>query len=234
MPATRRVLLKLSGEALQDQGGRGVQPTALKWIANEIAKAHKNVQLALVVGGGNIWRGARDGGGAIQRVTSDNMGMLATIINALALQGALENLGVQTRVLTSIEIPSLAELFIRRRAIRHLEKGRIVIFAGGTGNPYFTTDTTAALRSSEIEATLLLKATNVDGVYSADPKKYPNAKPLKKISHLQAIKKQLKIMDTSALTLCMENRIPIHVFNLRKKDNIKKAVMGKSIGTKII
>lgn len=227
----RRVVLKLSGEALQDRETRGIQPTALVRIADEIRKAHsKNVQLCVVIGGGNIWRGVKDSRGFMDRVTSDNMGMLATIINALALQDALEHKGIVTRVQTSIEILRLAEPFIRRRAIRHLEKGRIVIFAGGTGNPYFTTDTTAALRAVEIGADALLKATNVDGVYTADPRKVKRARLLKRISYMEAIKKRLLFMDTSALSLCMENNIPIIVFNLHVPGNIRRVINDRFTG----
>jgi len=191
------------------------------------------VQIAVVVGGGNIWRGAKDSGGVIDRVTSDNMGMLATIVNALALQDALEHNGIPTRVQTSIEILRLAEPFIRRRAVRHLEKGRIVIFAGGTGNPYFTTDTAAALRAVEIGADVLLKATQVEGVYDCDPRTHAKAVLLKKISYMDAIKKRLEFMDTSALSLCMENGMPISVFNLHVPGNIRRAVMGCDVGTRV-
>ena len=230
----KRILLKLSGEALTQTGERGVDPKALKDIAQEIKSAVKTkCQLAIVIGGGNIWRGVRDGGGIINRVNSDNMGMMATIINALALQSALEDAGVPTRVLTSINVYQLAEPFIRRKAIRHLEKGRVVIFAGGTGNPFFTTDSAAALRASEIKADLVLKATQVDGVYDSDPKKNPKAKLIKKITYEDAIKKGLKFMDTAALALCLENKFPLCVFNLHKKGNIKLAMSGKKIGTTI-
>ena len=230
----KRILLKLSGEALTQTGERGVDPKALKDIAQEIKSAVKTkCQLAIVIGGGNIWRGVRDGGGIINRVNSDNMGMMATIIKALALQSALEDAGVPTRVLTSINVYQLAEPFIRRKAIRHLEKGRVVIFAGGTGNPFFTTDSAAALRASEIKADLVLKATQVDGVYDSDPKKNPKAKLIKKITYEDAIKKGLKFMDTAALALCLENKFPLCVFNLHKKGNIKLAVSGKKIGTTI-
>ncbi len=230
----KRILLKLSGEALTQTGERGVDPKALKDIAQEIKSAVKTkCQLAIVIGGGNIWRGVRDGGGIINRVNSDNMGMMATIINALALQSALEDAGVPTRVLTSINVYQLAEPFIRRKAIRHLEKGRVVIFAGGTGNPFFTTDSAAALRASEIKADLVLKATQVDGVYDSDPKKNPKAKLIKKITYEDAIKKGLKFMDTAALALCLENKFPLCVFNLHKKGNIKLAVSGKKIGPTI-
>lgn len=230
----KRILLKLSGEALAQQGERGIDPKALKEIAKEIKAAlTTKCQLAIVIGGGNIWRGVRDGGGIINRVNSDNMGMMATIINALALQSALEDAGAPTRVLTSINVYQLAEPFIRRKAIRHLEKGRIVIFAGGTGNPFFTTDSAAALRASEIKADLVLKATQVDGVYDSDPKKNPKAKLIKEITYEDAIKKGLKFMDTAALALCLENKFPLCVFNLHKKGNIKLAVSGKKIGTTI-
>ncbi|NLO92471.1 MAG: UMP kinase [Elusimicrobia bacterium] len=230
----RRVLLKLSGEALGRAATGGLDPTALHGIAAEIAAVpSKGLQLAIVVGGGNIWRGAGAMGGTIERVTSDNMGMLGTIINALALQSALEKAGAPTRVQTSIDIKELAEPFIRRRAIRHLEKGRIVIFAGGTGSPYFTTDTAAALRASEIEADMLLKATQVDWVYTDDPRKNPDAKPIKEITYMKALGQGLRFMDASALSLCMENRIPIMLFNLHKKGNIKKAASGARVGTLI-
>lgn len=231
----KRVLLKLSGEALAGAGNsRSVNTAALTYIAGEIRQAlKKDLQLAVVIGGGNIWRGARDGNGMIGRVTSDNMGMLATVINAMALQSALEREGVSTRVQTAIEISSLAEPFIRRRAIRHLEKGRVVIFAGGTGNPYFTTDTAAALRAAEIGADAIFKATQVDGVYTGDPKTDKKAKLIKSIAYMEAVKKGLRFMDTSALTLCMENHIPILVFNLHTPGNIKKAFHGEKIGTLI-
>ena len=231
----KRVLLKLSGEALAGVGdSRSINTEALTYIAGEIRRAlKKDLQLAVVIGGGNIWRGARDGKGMIGRVTSDNMGMLATVINAMALQSALEHEGVSTRVQTAIEISSLAEPFIRRRAIRHLEKGRVVIFAGGTGNPYFTTDTAAALRAAEIGADVIFKATQVDGVYTGDPKTDKKAKLIKGISYMEAVKRGLKFMDTSALTLCMENHIPILVFNLHTAGNIKKAFHGEKVGTLI-
>jgi len=231
----KRVLLKLSGEALGGAGdGRSINPASLTYIAKEIAKARlRGTQLAIVVGGGNIWRGARDGNGMIDRVTSDNMGMLATIINAMALQSALEHEGVSTRVQTAIEISRLAEPFIRRRAMRHLEKDRVVIFAGGSGNPYFTTDTAAALRAAEINADVIFKATQVDGVYTGDPKKDPKAKLIKDITYMAAISKGLKFMDASALTLCMENSIPILVFNLHTAGNIRKAMAGEKTGTLI-
>ena len=231
----KRVLLKLSGEALGAAGdGRSINPASLTYIAKETAKGiRKDTSLAIVIGGGNIWRGARDGHGMIDRVTSDNMGMLATIINAMALQSALEHEGVSTRVQTAIEISRLAEPFIRRRAMRHLEKDRVVIFAGGSGNPYFTTDTAAALRAAEINADVIFKATQVDGVYTGDPKKDPKAKLIKDITYMAAISKGLKFMDASALTLCMENSIPILVFNLHTAGNIRKAMAGEKTGTLI-
>ncbi|MDD2804296.1 MAG: UMP kinase [Elusimicrobiales bacterium] len=230
----KRVLLKLSGEALGTPGdSRSISSSSLTYIAKEIAAGlKKTTHLAIVIGGGNIWRGARDGR-MIDRVTSDNMGMLATIINAMALQSALEHEGVSTRVQTSIEISRLAEPFIRRRALRHLEKGRVVIFAGGTGNPYFTTDTAAALRAAEINADVIFKATQVDGVYTCDPKKDPKAKLIKDITYMEAINKGLKFMDASALTLCLENHIPILVFNLHTPGNIRKALAGEKTGTLI-
>jgi uridylate kinase len=230
----KRVLLKLSGEALGTPGDcRSISSPSLTYIAKEIASGlKKGIHLSIVIGGGNIWRGARDGR-MIDRVTSDNMGMLATIINAMALQSALEHEGVSTRVQTSIEISRLAEPFIRRRALRHLEKGRVVIFAGGTGNPYFTTDTAAALRAAEINADVIFKATQVDGVYTGDPKKDPKARLIKDITYMEAISKGLKFMDASALTLCMENNIPILVFNLHTPGNIRKALSGQKTGTLI-
>lgn len=219
---------------MQSQGLRGVAPQSLRHIAGEIASAHETgVELAIVVGGGNIWRGAKDAEDLISRVMSDNMGMLATIFNALALQAALESAGKATRVQTAMPIITLAEPYIRRKAVRHLEKGRIVIFAGGTGNPYFTTDTAAALRASEIEADEILKATQVDGVYTDDPQKNPAARLIRTISYRDALDRGLKFMDTSALALCLENQIPIRVFNLHKKGNIRKAVRSGGVGTLI-
>ncbi|MFA6003694.1 MAG: UMP kinase [Elusimicrobiota bacterium] len=228
----RRVLLKLSGESLGGRAARGIAPVSLSRIASEIKRAWaQGIQVGVVVGGGNIWRGKADRGKAIGRVTADYMGMLATVINALALQDALESLGVATRVQTAIEIAKLAEPYIRRRAIRHLEKGRIVIFAGGTGNPYFTTDTAAALRAVEIEADVLIKATQVDGVYTDDPKTNPKAKKLASLKFMDAIRRQLRVMDATAFTLCMENRMPIAVFDLAVPGNIAKAAAGKKVGT---
>ena len=230
----RRVLLKLSGGALAGGQRHGVDARALAHITAQIKGAHsKGVQIAVVIGAGNIWRGASDRGEAIGRVTADYMGMLATIINALALQDALEHVGVPTRVQTSIDITKLAEPYIRRRAIRHLEKKRIVIFAAGTGNPYFTTDTAAALRAVEIEAQSLLKATKVDGVYTDDPRINKKAKKLATLTFMQAIRDRLRVMDTTALTLCMENRMPVVVFDLAVKGNIARAAAGQRVGTTI-
>ncbi len=231
----KRVLLKLSGEALGTPGdGRSVSPSSLTYIAREISSGLKrSTRLAIVIGGGNIWRGARDCHDMIDRVTSDNMGMLATVINAMALQSALEHEGVSTRVQTAITISQLAEPFIRRRAMRHMEKERVVIFAGGTGNPYFTTDTAAALRAAEMGADVIFKATQVDGVYTGDPKKDPEAKLIKNITYMEAISRGLKFMDASALTLCMENHIPILVFDLHKPGNIRRALAGEKVGTLI-
>jgi uridylate kinase len=232
MRKTRRILLKLSGESLGGRATRGIDSESLQRIAAQVKRAwSQGVQIGVVVGGGNIWRGALDRGQAIGRVTADYMGMLATVINALALQDALEDLGVQTRVQTAIEVSKLAEAYIRRRAIRHLEKGRVVIFAGGTGNPYFTTDTAAALRAVEIEADVLLKATQVDGVYDDDPRTNPKARKLERVTFMDAIRRRLRVMDTTALTLCMENRMPIAVFDLSVPGNIVKAAAGKKVGT---
>lgn len=229
-PIYNRVILKLSGEALAGPAGHGFDSDILSQISDEVIEINKlGVQVAIVVGGGNIWRG-RSGIG-MDRTTADHMGMLATVINALALQDALENKGMQTRVQTAIEMRQIAEPYIRRRAIRHLEKGRVVIFASGTGNPYFSTDTTAALRAAEIEAEVILLAKNVDAVYDDDPKKNPLAKKIDKINYIDVINRGLAVMDTTAITLCMENRIPIQVFGLERQNNIKAAVLGEKIGT---
>lgn len=230
----KRIVLKLSGEALLGEKGSGIDLKSLFRIAEEIKKSlTRTTQLGLVVGGGNIWRGARDQGLILERAISDNMGMLATLINALALQNALEQVGVSTRVMSAIPVTNVAEPYIRRRAIRHLEKGRVVVFAAGTGNPYFSTDTAAALRSSEIGASLLLKATHVDGVYSGDPKKSTKVKLFKQLTLTEAIQKRLAIMDTTALALCRENNLSIRVFDLHRPRNIFKAVRGQEIGTLI-
>ena len=231
-PIYSRVVLKLSGEALAGKVGHGFDYDILNYISDEVIEINNlGVQVAIVVGGGNIWRG-RSGVG-MDCSTADYMGMLATVINALALQDALENKGMQTRVQTAIEMRQVAEPYIRRRAIRHLEKGRIVIFAGGTGNPFFSTDTTAALRAAEIEAEVILLAKNIDAVYDDDPRKNPNAKKLDRISYIEVINRGLTVMDTTAITLCMENKIPIQVFGLERENNIKAAVLGERIGTVI-
>jgi uridylate kinase len=232
--SARRVVLKLSGEALAGDGRSGIDLKSLFEIAKELKSARgADHQIAVVVGGGNIWRGARGQGLELDRTISDNMGMLATLVNALALQDALEQLGVRTRVLSALEIAKVAEPYIRRRAIRHLEKGRVVIFAAGTGSPYFSTDTAAALRASEIEAHVILKATQVDGVYDSDPRKNAKARRYTELSHGEALRKRLGVMDATALSLCMENRIPIRVFNMHAPGNIRRAIAGGKIGTLI-
>ncbi len=232
-PAYRRVVLKLSGEALQSaEKGFGIDASVLLNIAEQLKDVCKlGLEIAIVVGAGNIFRAASTIGRAIERVTADYMGMLATVINALALQDALEKIGVHTRVQTAIDMQELAEPYIRRKAVRHLEKGRIIIFAGGTGNPYFTTDTAAALRAIEINADIILKATKVDGVYSDDPIKNKKAKKFNQLSYIEVVNKNLKVMDRTAVTLCMENNLPIVVFDLFKKGNIKKVIQGEKIGT---
>ena len=229
----KRVLLKLSGESLAEQdGGFGIDVDAIKNIANEVLEGKNlGVQMAIVIGGGNIFRGATASNLGMERVTGDYMGMLATIINALALQHALEDVGIQTRVQTAIEIPQVAETYIRRRAIRHLEKDRVVIFAAGTGNPYFTTDTAASLRAVEIGADVIFKATKVDGVYSADPMKDDSAVKFNQLTYLEILKKGLQVMDSTSVSLCMDNKLPMIVFNVREKSNIKKVLMGEQIGT---
>jgi uridylate kinase len=226
----KRIMLKLSGEALSGQGGFGIDFTVAKRIAEEIKElVDLGIEIGAVVGGGNIWRG-RSGEG-MDRTTADYMGMLATCINALALQDSLENMGVNTRVQTAIEMREIAEPFIRRRAMRHLEKGRVVIFAAGTGNPYFSTDTTAALRAAEIEADAILLAKKVDGVYNKDPYKYNDAIKYDSLTYLQVLEQGLQVMDSTATSLCMDNNIPIIVFGLDKPGNIKKVVLGEKIGT---
>lgn len=231
-PAFKRVVLKLSGEALQGKCGHGIDYGVTASIAKRIKEVHGlGVEVAIVIGGGNIFRGATAESEGIDRSTADYMGMLATVINGMALQDALEKEGVFTRVMSAIEMEEVAEPYIRRRAMRHLEKGRIIVFVGGTGNPYFTTDTTAALRAIEIGAEVILKATKVDGVYSADPKKVKSAKKFKKLKYIDVIKKSLKVMDATAISLCMDNNLPIIVFNLFKKGNIKKVILGENIGT---
>ncbi len=231
-PKYKRILLKLSGEALMGDAGYGIHPEAVATVADEIREIHAmGVSVAVVVGGGNIFRGIQADEKGLDRVTADHMGMLATVINGLALQDALEKKGVPTRLQTAIGMQALAEPFIRRRAIRHLEKGRVVIFAAGTGNPYFTTDSAASLRAIEIKAELLLKATKVDGVYSADPKKDPGAEKYSSLNYMQALEKGLRIMDATAISLCMENAIPIRVFNLFQPGNIRRIVEGEAIGS---
>jgi len=231
-PAFRRVLLKISGEGLAKNGAFGIDTEEVSYIAHEAADAWKlGVDLAIVIGGGNIVRGSVLSANGIKRATADYMGMLATTINAMALQDAIENLGLETRLLTAINMQDVAEPFIRRRAIRHLEKRRIVIFAAGTGNPFFTTDTAAALRAMEIEADVLLKATKVDGVYSADPMKDPSAKKYDSLTYLDVLNNRLNVMDSTAISLCMDNHLPIIVFNLKVAGNVARAVRGEKIGT---
>ena len=231
-PQFRRILLKLSGEALGDENGHGICPERVHSMAKQIREVRSlGVQIVIVVGGGNIFRGLQGSERGIERATGDYMGMLATIINALALQDALDKVGVQTRVQSAIAMPQVAESFIRRRALRHLEKGRVVIFGGGTGNPYFSTDSAAALRANEINADVILKATKVDGIYDSDPKKNPKAKRFTRINYLDALQRQLRVMDASAFSLCMDNKMPIIVFDLFKPHNIKRVVMGEKVGT---
>jgi uridylate kinase len=230
----KRVVLKLSGEALMGNRGFGIDPDINSSIAEQVKEVHKKgVQIALVIGGGNIFRGLKAASSGMDRASADYMGMLATMLNGLALQDALEKTGVETRVLTAIEMKELAEPYIRRRAIRHLERKRVVIFVCGTGNPFFTTDTAAALRAAEIGADMILKATKVDGVYSKDPVKYKSAKKFTKLTYMEVLRKNLKVMDSTAISLCMDNNVPIVVFNIKKKGNIKKAIMGENIGTRI-
>jgi uridylate kinase len=228
----RRVLLKLSGEALMGAGAFGIDPDVVRVLSDEIASVHGlGVELALVVGGGNIFRGVKVASAGMDRVSGDNMGMLATLINSLALQDQLEKRGVQTRVLSALEIRQVAEPFIRRRAIRHLEKGRAVILAAGTGNPYFTTDSAAALRALELKADVLLKATKVDGIYSADPVKDPKASRYAHITYQEVLERGLKVMDAAAISLCMENKLPIVVFDIRQDGNIRRVIQGEAIGS---
>ena len=228
----KRVLLKLSGEALVGDRSSGIDPYVVNLIAGEIGEVVAlDVQLGLVVGGGNIFRGVEAEARGMDRTTADYMGMLATIINSLALQSALEHCGIETRVQSAIEMKEIAEPFIQRRAIRHLEKGRVVIFAGGTGNPYFTTDTAASLRAIEIRADVILKATKVDGIYDKDPVQYSDATMFKKISYTDVLTKALKAMDATAVSLCRDNNLPIVVFNLRKTGNIKRVICGQQVGT---
>ena len=231
-PVYKRVLLKLGGEALQRAGTRGIDPAEAKRVAEQVKGIWKmGVETAIVIGGGNIFRGEALSKAGMDRSTADYMGMLATVINALALQDALEKSGVVTRVMTAIHMEALAEPYIRRRAVRHLERKRVVIFAAGTGNPYFTTDTTAALRAIEIGAEIILKATKVDGIYSADPEVNRKAKKLRRVEHMDVIRKRLRIMDSTAISLCMDNNLPIVVFDLGKRGNIRRVILGEKIGT---
>jgi uridylate kinase len=232
-PAYKRVVLKLSGEALQERGARdNISPAVVREIAERIKEVNElGVQIAIVIGGGNIWRGLSASHRGMDRTTADYMGMLATVINALALRSTLAKMGVETRVQTAIEMKNVAEPFILGRAIRHLELGRVVIFAGGTGNPYFSTDTTAALRASEIGADVILKATKVDGVYDSDPTKNPDARRYDRITFTEALTKRLKIMDSTAFSLCMDNKIPIVVFDMYKPGILREAVLGQQVGT---
>jgi len=232
-PQYKRVLLKLSGEALMGKQEFGICPQMLSRLSDELIEIHKyGVELAIVVGGGNFFRGARAASGeAMDRVSADHMGMLATMINSLALQDALESGGLTTRVLSALEIRQVAEPFLRRRALRHLERGRAVILAAGTGNPYFTTDTAAALRAMEVKAEILIKATKVDGIYSADPVENPSAKLIKKVRYLEVLERGLRVMDSTAISLCMENKMPIAVFNILTAGNLKKLVLGEDVGS---
>jgi uridylate kinase len=228
----KRVLLKLSGEALMGDKGFGIDPDVVRRMASEIKDVHElGVEIAVVIGGGNIFRGLAASAQGFDRVSADHMGMLATVINALALQDALEKIDVYTRVQSAIEMREVAEMFIRRRAIRHLEKGRVVIFAAGTGNPYFSTDTTAALRAMEIKADVILKATKVDGIYDADPVKVATAKMYSEISYIDVLTQDLGVMDSTAISLCKDNRVPIIVFNIRTKGNIRRVIEGEKIGS---
>jgi len=228
----KRILLKLSGEALMGSQGHGIDLTVIDKIASEIKEIYEHgLQIAIVIGGGNIFRGLSAAAKGMERASADYMGMLATVLNALALQNTLENKGVATRVQSAIEMRELAETYIRRRAVRHLEKNRVVIFAAGTGNPYFTTDTAAALRAMEIGADVIMKATKVDGVYNADPVKDPSAVKYDRLSYLDVLQKNLKVMDATAISLCMDNSLPIIVFNLNVPGNIKKIVAGEPLGT---
>ena len=233
-PVYSRVLLKLSGEALMGDQQFGIDPAIATQVAREIGEIQQlGVQTAVVIGGGNLFRGLAASTRGMDRSTADYMGMLATVINALALQDALEQLGVTTRVATAIEMRAVAEPFIRRRAIRHLEKGRVVVFAAGTGNPYFTTDTAAALRAMEMRAEVILKGTKVDGIYTADPMIHPNAQRYDAISYLEVLERGLKVMDATAISLCMDNKLPIVVFSLRQPGNLRRVIMGEPVGTKV-
>jgi uridylate kinase len=230
----KRILLKLSGESLMGSLGYGIDPKILLFFANEVKKVHDlGVEVGIVIGGGNIYRGLNAGKQGIDRVTGDQMGMLATVINALALQNAFEETGMYTRLMTAIKMDEMAEPYIRRRAIRHMEKSRVVIFGAGTGHPYFSTDTAASLRAVEIEANVILKGTRVDGVYDSDPEKNPNASMFKEISYSEVMNKNLRVMDMTAISLCQENELPIIVFNMNKEDNLLKIITGESLGTQV-
>ncbi len=234
-PAYKRILLKMSGEVLEGNQGFGIDPAVAKRLAKEIVEVHRSgVQIGIVIGGGNIFRGVSGSRQGLDRVTGDYMGMLATLINCLSLQDAIEKEGVSTRVMSAIEVKEVAEPFIKRKAVRHLEKGRIVIFGAGTGNPFFTTDTAAALRAIEINAQVLLKATKVDGVYTADPVKVKDAALLKEVDYMTVLKHGLKVMDSTAISLSMENSLDIIVFNIKKEGNLLRVVKGENIGTKVI
>jgi uridylate kinase len=233
-PSYKRILLKLSGEALMGDQAYGIDPAVAARIAEDVADIQSlGVQTSIVIGGGNIFRGLAASARGMDRSTADYMGMLATVMNALALQDALEKQGVPTRVLTAIEMRAVAEPFIRRRAIRHLEKGRVVVFAAGTGNPYFTTDTAAALRAMEVKAEVILKATKVDGIYTADPVHHPDATRYDAISYLRVLQERLEVMDATAISLCMDNKLPIVVFNLKTPGNIRRVVLGEAVGTTV-
>ncbi|MGW8186478.1 MAG: UMP kinase [Desulfobacterales bacterium] len=235
LPRYKRVLLKLSGEALMGDQSFGIDPAMIKYVAEEIQSAFDlGIQIAIVVGGGNIFRGIAASSFGMDRASADRMGMLATVINSLALQGALEKIGIQTRTQTAISMHEVAEPYILRRALRHLEKGRVVIFGAGTGNPYFTTDTAAVLRAQEIHAEILLKATKVDGLYDSDPVLNHQAKFLKQITYMQVIERQLKVMDMTAISLAMDNHLPLAVFNLKNEGNIRKVICGEEVGTRIV
>jgi uridylate kinase len=231
----RRILLKLSGEALMGAKGAGIDPVVLAQIADELIDVHSlGVELALVIGGGNIFRGVAASTAGMDRASADYMGMLATLINALALQDALESRGAKTRVLSALEVQKVAEPYIRRRAIRHLEKGRLVIFGAGTGNPFFTTDTAASLRAMEIGADIVMKATRVDGVYDKDPHKFPDARLFRRLSYLDVLNRKLAVMDSTAISLCHDNKLPILVFNMTKPGNVRRVVLGEPLGTLVV
>jgi uridylate kinase len=233
-PAYKRVLLKLSGEALSGPEPFGIHHPTLQNIASQVREIHEaGVELGIVIGGGNIFRGIAGSTQGMDRASADYMGMIATVINTLAFQDALEKIGVHTRVMTAIKMEQVAEVYIRRRAVRHLQKGRVVIFGAGTGNPYFTTDTTAALRSMEINADVILKATKVDGVYDKDPMKHSDAVRFDSVSYIQVLELGLHVMDSAAISLCMDNRMPIVVFNLNEDGNIRRVISGETVGTKV-